>query len=192
MPCQGTTTGLNLSSCALWLAYFWFLSYFRGHHCLFQKELGYIWVIIGLFGFSSEHIVQCIYCMFPASSKEEDLERNMLTALDSVPIESMTLIGRFNFSSTIYSEKCCLFVRHFSLKKMVKFSKLFLPLFNFLLSFSPRTRKVVKMFWVFHLVSSWKIDGKQTTFFTEDSAENFEFSNQWQVPKFSTQFDSHQ
>jgi hypothetical protein len=35
------------------------------------------------------------------------------------------------------------------------------------------------MFWVFHLISSWKIDGKQTTFFTEDSAENFEFSNQW-------------
>jgi hypothetical protein len=38
--------------------------------------------------------------------------------------------------------------------------------------------KVVKMFWVFHQVSSWKIDGKQTTFFTEDSVENFEFSNQ--------------
>jgi hypothetical protein len=32
--------------------------------------------------------------------------------------------------------------------------KAFLPLFNFLLSFSPQTGKVVKMFWVFHLVSS--------------------------------------
>jgi hypothetical protein len=32
--------------------------------------------------------------------------------------------------------------------------KAFSPLFNFLLNFSPRTRKVVKMFWVFHLVSS--------------------------------------
>jgi hypothetical protein len=29
-----------------------------------------------------------------------------------------------------------------------------LPLSNFLLSFSPQTGKVVKMFWVFHLVSS--------------------------------------
>jgi hypothetical protein len=27
--------------------------------------------------------------MFPASSKEEDLERNMNAALDAVPIESM-------------------------------------------------------------------------------------------------------
>lgn len=30
-----------------------------------------------------------IYRMFPASSSEEDLERNMLAALDSVPLESM-------------------------------------------------------------------------------------------------------
>jgi hypothetical protein len=60
-----------------------------------------------------------------------------------------------------------------------EFFKAFLLLFNFLLSFSPQTGKVVAKFWVFHLVSSWKIDGKQTTFFTENSAENFEFSNQW-------------
>ncbi|KAJ7114988.1 hypothetical protein C8R44DRAFT_562140, partial [Mycena epipterygia] len=30
-----------------------------------------------------------IYRMFPTSSKEEDLERNVIAALDSVPIESM-------------------------------------------------------------------------------------------------------
>jgi hypothetical protein len=35
--------------------------------------------------------------------------------------------------------------------------KAFSPLFNFLLSFSPQTGKVVKMFWVFHLVSGWKL-----------------------------------
>jgi hypothetical protein len=32
--------------------------------------------------------------------------------------------------------------------------KAFSPLFNFLSSFSPQTGQVVKMFWVFHLVSS--------------------------------------
>jgi hypothetical protein len=32
------------------------------------------------------------------------------------------LVGRFKSFSTIYSEKCCLFFQHFSLKKMVKFS----------------------------------------------------------------------
>jgi hypothetical protein len=46
------------------------------------------------------------------------------------------------------------------------------------LSFSPQTGKLVKMFWVFHPVFQLKIDGKQTTFFTKNSAENFEFSNQ--------------
>jgi hypothetical protein len=35
----------------------------------------------------------------------------------------LTLVGRFKFFSTIYSEKCCLFFRHFSLKKVVKNSK---------------------------------------------------------------------
>ncbi|KAJ7084721.1 hypothetical protein C8R44DRAFT_529550, partial [Mycena epipterygia] len=30
-----------------------------------------------------------IYRMFPSSSKEEDLERNMNAALDAVPLESM-------------------------------------------------------------------------------------------------------
>jgi hypothetical protein len=43
----------------------------------------------------------------------------------------LPLVGRFNFSSTIYSEKCCLFFRHFSPKKMVKFSKLFYPFSTF-------------------------------------------------------------
>jgi hypothetical protein len=33
--------------------------------------------------------VKRIYCMFPTSSKEEDLERNMNAALDSVPLKSM-------------------------------------------------------------------------------------------------------
>jgi hypothetical protein len=56
--------------------------------------------------------------------------------------------------------------------------KAFSPLFNFLLSFSPQTGKLVKMFWVFHPVFQLKIDGKQTTFFTKNSAEKFEFPNQ--------------
>jgi hypothetical protein len=38
-----------------------------------------------------------------------------------------SLVGRFNFSSTIYSEKCCLFFRHFSLKKWCKFQSFFTP-----------------------------------------------------------------
>jgi hypothetical protein len=45
---------------------------------------------------------------------------------------------------------------HFSLRIQQKSSeilKAFSPLFNFLLSFSPQTGKVVKMFWVFHLIS---------------------------------------
>jgi hypothetical protein len=46
------------------------------------------------------------------------------------------------------------------------------------LSFSPQTGKVVKMFWVFHLVFRLKSDGKQTTFFTKNSAEKFEIPNQ--------------
>jgi hypothetical protein len=33
--------------------------------------------------------VKRIYRMFPASSSEEDLERNMISALESVPLESM-------------------------------------------------------------------------------------------------------
>jgi hypothetical protein len=57
-----------------------------------------------------------------------------------------TLVGRFNFSSTIYSEKCRLFFRHFFAEKNGEIFKAFLPLFNFLLSFSPQTGKVVKMF----------------------------------------------
>ncbi|KAJ7309238.1 hypothetical protein DFH08DRAFT_719468, partial [Mycena albidolilacea] len=52
-----------------------------------------------------------------------------------------TLVGRFNFSSTIYSEKCCLFFRH---------SSFFTP---FQLSFAS--------FWL-------KINGKQTRFFNEN------------------------
>ena len=32
---------------------------------------------------------KCIYCHYPASSKEKDLEWNVLTALDSIPLESM-------------------------------------------------------------------------------------------------------
>jgi hypothetical protein len=49
--------------------------------------------------------------------------------------------------------------------------KAFSPLFNFLLSFSPQSGKVVKMFSVFHLVSGRKLmENKQ--------AEKFEFSNQ--------------
>jgi hypothetical protein len=57
------------------------------------------------------------------------------------------------------------FPAQFTVKNIVCFSDIFaekngeifkacLPLFNFLLSFSPQTGKVVKMFWVFHLVSS--------------------------------------
>jgi hypothetical protein len=42
----------------------------------------------------------------------------------------------------------------FSTQKNCEILKAFSPLFNFLSSFSPQTRKVVKMFWVFHLVSS--------------------------------------
>jgi hypothetical protein len=37
---------------------------------------------------------------------------------------------------------------------------------------------VVKIFWVFPPTFQLKIDGKQTTFFTKNSAEKFEFSNQ--------------
>jgi hypothetical protein len=51
--CKGIITCLTLNSCTLRSAYFWFLSYFRGHHCLFHKDLGYIWVIIGLLGGST-------------------------------------------------------------------------------------------------------------------------------------------
>jgi hypothetical protein len=53
--CKGTITRLNLGFCACWSAYFRSLSYFCRHHCLFRKDLGCIWVISGLFGFSSEH-----------------------------------------------------------------------------------------------------------------------------------------
>jgi hypothetical protein len=31
-----------------------------------------------------------------------------------------TLVGRFKIFIIIYGEKCCLFFRHFSLKKVVK------------------------------------------------------------------------
>jgi hypothetical protein len=36
-----------------------------------------------------------------------------------------TLVERFKIFSTIYGEKCCLFFRHFPLKKAVKNSNLF-------------------------------------------------------------------
>jgi hypothetical protein len=39
--------------------------------------------------------------------------------------ELHSLVGRFKFFSRIYGEKCCLFFRHFSLKKVVKNSKHF-------------------------------------------------------------------
>jgi hypothetical protein len=55
--CKGTTTRLNLGSCARWSAYFWFSSYFCRPHRLFRKDLGCIWVIRVSFRFSSEHIV---------------------------------------------------------------------------------------------------------------------------------------
>ncbi|KAJ7903895.1 hypothetical protein B0H13DRAFT_1460492, partial [Mycena leptocephala] len=35
-----------------------------------------------------------IYRMFPSSSKEEDLERNMNAALDAVPLKSMRKFAR--------------------------------------------------------------------------------------------------
>jgi hypothetical protein len=37
----------------------------------------------------------------------------------------VSLVGRFKIFSTIYGEKCCLFFRHFSLKKVVKNLNLF-------------------------------------------------------------------
>jgi hypothetical protein len=79
----------------------------------------------------------------------------------STVFDNHILGGRSKFSSTIYT--------HFPL-----ILKAFSPLFNFLLSLSPQTEKVVKMFWVFHLVTENKWD-----FFAENSAEKLDFSNQW-------------
>jgi hypothetical protein len=42
-----------------------------------------------------------------------------------VVVRWISLVGRFKVFSTIYGEKCCLFFRHFSLKKAVKNSNLF-------------------------------------------------------------------
>ena len=56
-----------------------------GHYCLFLPK----------YHCELNFIEQCwsyakqIYRMFPTSSKEEDLERNMNAALDAVPIETM-------------------------------------------------------------------------------------------------------
>jgi hypothetical protein len=50
----------------------------------------------------------------------------------TLPLNSFkgyTLVGRFKFFSTIYDEKCCLFFRHFSMKKAVKNSIFFLTEF---------------------------------------------------------------
>jgi hypothetical protein len=41
-------------------------------------------------------------------------------------LKKATLVGRFKYFSTIYSEKCCLFFRDFSPKKELKNSKHFL------------------------------------------------------------------
>jgi hypothetical protein len=68
-PVQGTTTRLDLCSCILWSSYFWSLSYFCGRHCLFRKDLGYIWVIVGLFECGSEHIDQRDCCSPGRSSR---------------------------------------------------------------------------------------------------------------------------
>jgi hypothetical protein len=38
---------------------------------------------------------------------------------------SQALVGRFKFFSPIYGGKCCLFFRHFSLKKVVKTQNIF-------------------------------------------------------------------
>jgi hypothetical protein len=65
--CKGTITRLNLDSCTRWSAYFRSLSYFCRRHCLFQKDLDCIWVISGLFGFSSEHIIQRLTTLAQAS-----------------------------------------------------------------------------------------------------------------------------
>jgi transposase len=57
----------------------------RGYHVIFFPK----------FHCELSFIKQCwgypkwIYQMFPTSSKEEDLERNMNAALDAVPIETM-------------------------------------------------------------------------------------------------------
>jgi hypothetical protein len=63
------------------------------------------------------------------------------------------------------------FFQTFFTEKNGEIFKAFSPLFNFLLRFSPQTGKLVKIFWVFHLVFRLKIDGKQTRFFTKNSAE---------------------
>jgi hypothetical protein len=69
----------------------------------------------------------------------------------------------------------------FFTEKNSKIFKAFSPLFNFLLSFSPQTGKLVKIFWVCHLVFWLKINRKQTRFFTKNSAEK---ANQCQLPDF--------
>jgi hypothetical protein len=53
--------------------------------------------------------------------------------------------------------------------------KAFSPLFNFLLSFSPETRRVVKMFWVFHLISSRKLMENERDFSPRIQQKNLKF-----------------
>jgi hypothetical protein len=57
--------------------------------------------------------------------------------------------------------------------------EVFKAFFNFLLSFSPQTGNILSFPPSFRL----KIDRKQMTFFTKDSAENLEFSNQCKPKK---------
>jgi hypothetical protein len=90
------------------------------------------------------------------------------------PVRFDALVGRFKFSSTIYSKKHCLFSRHFSLKKLGRFSKLFHPFSTFFCSNWKSGENVLGFppsFWL-------KIDGKRTRFFTGNSAEKLEFPNQ--------------
>jgi hypothetical protein len=54
--------------------------------------------------------------------------------------------------------------------------KAFSPLFNFLLSFSSQTGKVVKVFWVFHLVSGRKLIEKKRGFSPRIQQKNLNFT----------------
>jgi hypothetical protein len=59
------------------------------------KSRGFQVVFLPKFHCALNFIEQCwgfskrVYHQFPVSSKEDDLERNVLSALDSVPVESM-------------------------------------------------------------------------------------------------------
>jgi hypothetical protein len=73
-------------------------------------------------------------------------------------MKELTLVSRFDFSSTNYSEKCRLFFRHFALKKMVKFSMLFHPFSTF--EFFTSNRKSGENVLGFPPSFQQKIDGK--------------------------------